>query len=240
VVQETKVAELEAHKREQQLQADVRKPADARAYETVTIAQAQREAKVHEAEAEAKETELRAAAEAMRVRTAAEAEATSTRARGLANAEATRATGEAEAAAFQAKGLAEAEAAKARGLAEAESARARGLAEAEAIKARAAALAENQEAVIAQELAENWPQIVRAGAEAFSSVDHMVVLNGADGVSDLLAKALTMGGTGLGLARQLLSSMKQEAVEGASAAAVTGADATGNGVIPQTSHVEIK
>ena len=240
VVQETKVAELEAHKREQQLQADVRKPADARAYETVTIAQAQREAKVHEAEAEAKETELRAAAEAMRVRTAAEAEATSTRARGLANAEATRATGEAEAAAFQAKGLAEAEAARARGLAEAESARAKGLAEAEAIKARAAALAENQEAVIAQELAENWPQIVRAGAEAFSSVDHMVVLNGADGVSDLLAKALTMGGTGLGLARQLLSSMKQEAVEGASAAAVTGTEATGNGVIPQTSHVEIK
>jgi flotillin len=239
VVQETKVAELEAHKREQQLQADVRKPADARAYETVTIAQAQREAKVHEAEAEARETELRAAAEAMRVKAAAEAEATSTRARGLANAEATRATGAAEAAAFQARGLAEAEAAKARGLAEAESARAKGLAEAEAIKARAAALAENQEAVIAQELAENWPQIVRAGAEAFSSVDHMVVLNGADGVSELLAKALTMGGTGLGLARELLSSMKQDAVA-AGPAGGGSAEATGNGLIPQTSHVEIK
>jgi flotillin len=186
VVQETKVAELEAHKREQQLQVDVRKPADAEAYKTVTLAQAQRESKVHEAEAAAKETQLRASADAMRVKAQAEAEAAATRARGLAQAEATRATGEAEAAA-----------AKARGLAEAESARARGL-------------AENQEAVIAQELAENWPAIVRAGAEAFAGVDHMVVLNGAEGVNDMLAKALTMGGTGLGLARNLLASMKQE------------------------------
>ncbi|HET9169462.1 MAG TPA: SPFH domain-containing protein [Actinospica sp.] len=213
VVQETKVAELEARKREQQLLVEVRKPADAEAYKTVTLAQAQRESKVHEAEAGARETELRAGADALRVKAAAEAEAAATRARGLATAEATRATGEAEAAAS-----------KARGLAEAEAARAKGLAEAEAIKARAAALAENQEAVIAQELAENWPAIVRAGADAFASVDHMVVLNGADGVNDLLAKALTMGGTGLGLARQLLSSMKEEPAAEA---------ATGNHVPPQ-------
>ncbi|HEV2346773.1 MAG TPA: SPFH domain-containing protein [Actinocrinis sp.] len=213
VVQETRVAELEAQKREQQLQVDVRKPADAKAYETVTLAQAHREAKVHEAQAEAKETELRAVAEATRIKAAAEADAAATRARGLASAEFTRATGAAEAAAAQARGLAEAEAAKARGLAEAEAARAKGLAEADAIKARAAALAENQEAVIAQQLAENWPAIVHAGAQAFAGVDHMVVLNGADGVNDLLAKALTMGGTGLGLARQLLSSMSPGAPE---------------------------
>ena len=200
VVQETKVAQLEAQKREQQLQVDVRKPADAEAYKTVTIAQAQRESKVHEAEASARETELRATADAMRVRAAADAEAAATRARGLANAESIRATGEAEAAAAQAKGLAEAQAA-----------RAKALAEAEGIKARAAALAENQEAVIAQQLAENWPAIVRAGAEAFAGVDHMVVLNGAEGVNDMLAKALTMGGTGLGLARNLLASLKPEA-----------------------------
>lgn len=103
VVQETKVAELEAYKREQQLQVDVRKPADAEAYKTVTIAQAQRESKVHEAEAAAKETQLRATADAMRVKAAAEAEAAATRARGLAQAEATRATGEAEAASAQAR-----------------------------------------------------------------------------------------------------------------------------------------
>ncbi|HTJ70797.1 MAG TPA: SPFH domain-containing protein [Actinospica sp.] len=207
VVQETKVAELEADKREQQLQMEVRKPADAEAYKTVTLAQAQRESKVHEAEANARETELRAGADALRVKAEAEADAAATRARGVARAEATRATGEAEAAASRAKGLAEAEAA-----------RAKGLAEADAIKARAAALAENQEAVIAQELAENWPAIVKAGADAFAGVDHMVVLNGAEGVNDMLARALTMGGTGLGLARQLLASMKQDTVEDAKAA----------------------
>jgi uncharacterized membrane protein YqiK len=194
VVQETRVAELEANRREQQLQADVRKPADAAAYETRTRAQADRDARISAAEAKARETELAAAAEANRVKTAAAAEAEATKARGMAAAAATRATGEAEAAASQARGLAEAEAA-----------RAQGLAEAEAIKARSAALAENQEAVIAQQLAEQWPEIVMAGADAFKGIDHMVLLNGADGLSDVFAKALTMGGTGLGLARQLLA-----------------------------------
>ncbi len=198
VVQETRVAELEAHRREQQLQADVRKPADAKAYEKRTLAEAERDVRISAAQAKAKETELAAAAEATRVKTAAGAEAEATKTRGAAAATATRATGEAEAAAAQAKGLAEAEATKAQGLAEAE-----------AIKARAAALAENQEAVVAQQLAENWPEIVKAGASAFGSVDNMVVLNGADGMAEMLAKALTMGGTGLGLARQLLSSMNQ-------------------------------
>lgn len=196
VVQETRVAELAAQRREQQLQADVRKPADAAAYEKRTLAEAERDARISAAQAKAKETELAAAAEATRVKTAAAAEAEATEARGTAAAAATRATGEAEAAAAQAKGLAAAEAA-----------RANGLAEAEAIKARAAALAENQDAVVAQQLAENWPEIVRAGAQAFGNVDHMVLLNGADGMSDLFAKALTMGGTGLGLARQLLATM---------------------------------
>ncbi|MFF3672157.1 flotillin domain-containing protein [Microtetraspora malaysiensis] len=68
-------------------------------------------------------------------------------------------------------------------------------AEAEAIRARSEVPAENQEAVIAQQLAENWPQIVEAGAEAFGNVDHMVVLNGAQGIEEMLAKALTLGGS---------------------------------------------
>ncbi|MGX1567544.1 SPFH domain-containing protein, partial [Streptomyces sp. NPDC055509] len=54
VVQETRVAELEAHRREQQLQADVRKPADAAAYETRTLAEAERDARISGAEAQAK------------------------------------------------------------------------------------------------------------------------------------------------------------------------------------------
>jgi uncharacterized membrane protein YqiK len=152
IMKETKNAELEAERREKALEAEVRKPADAKAYERVTLAEAERRAAV-------------------------------------------------------AKAQAEAEATKINGQAEAESARVRGLAEAEAIKARAEALAENQEAVIAQQLAERWPEIVEAGAGVFGNVDNMVVLNGAQGVEDMLAKALTLGGTGLGVARQLLSTM---------------------------------
>lgn len=196
IVQETRAAELEAKRREQQLQVDVRKPADAQAYQTRTVAEAERDARISAAQAHARETELEAAAEATRVRAAAEAEAEAAKVRGLAQAEATRAIGTAQADADQARGMAAAEAAKALGLAEAA-----------AIQARAEALRDNQDAVIAQQLAENWPEIVRAGAEAFGNVDNMVLLNGADGMADMFAKALTMGGTGLGVARQLLASM---------------------------------
>ncbi|WP_405989095.1 SPFH domain-containing protein [Streptomyces sp. NBC_00986] len=221
VVQETRIAELDALRREQQLQADVRKPADAQAYETRARAEAERDARISAAQAKAKETELAALAEASRIKTAANAEAEATQARGAAAATATRATGEAEAAAAQAKGLAAAEAT-----------RAQGLAEAEAIKARAAALAENQEAVVAQQLAENWPEIVKAGASAFGSVDNMVVLNGADGMAEMLAKALTMGGTGLGLARQLLSSMNQNGPTPSGTSALNGVTAPPSQKVP--------
>lgn len=197
VVQETRAAELEANLAEQRLQSEVRKPADAQAYQTRTQADAERDAQIARAQAQAKETELRAAADATKVKIAADADAQATRARGEASAAATRATGDAEASA-----------AKALGLAAAESAKAQGLAEAEAIKARAGALAENQEAVVAQQLAERWPEIVQAGAQAFGNVDHLVVLNGAEGMSELFAKALSLGGTGLGLARTLMQSMQ--------------------------------
>jgi flotillin len=197
VVQETKAVELEADLAEQKLQAQVRKPADAKAYQTRTLADAERDAQIARAEAHAREIELRAAADATRVKAAA-----------TAQAEATRATGEAEAIATKARGLAAADATRAQGLAEAEARKAQGLAEAEAIQARSAALAENPDAVVAQQLAEKWPEIVEAAAKAFGNVDHMVVFNGADGVADLLTKALSMGGTGLGLARQLMDAMK--------------------------------
>lgn len=71
-------------------------------------------------------------------------------------------------------------------------------------------------------MAEKWPEIVEAGAGAFSSVDHMVLLNGADGMSEMFAKALTMGGTGLGLARQLLSAMSEKGETAGSSAPVNG------------------
>src|SRR3954463_10077775 len=117
VVEETKVAELEAHREEQRLQATVRKPADARAYEQVTLAKAERDARIAGAEAQRQEVELTAAGNAQRVKVAADADAEQVRlhagaeaervqVEALAHAESVRAVGEAEAAATQAKGLA--------------------------------------------------------------------------------------------------------------------------------------
>jgi flotillin len=194
VVQETKVAELEANREEQRLQATVRKPADARAYQEVTLAKAARDARISGAEAERREVELNAAAHAQRVRLEAQAESERVRLEASARAEAEQKVGEGEAAATTAKGRAAADAS-----------RARGLAEADAIKARADALAENQEAVIGQQLAENWPAIVEAAAKPFGAVDQMIVLNGAQGLSEALAQALSQGVAGLQLARSLLA-----------------------------------
>ncbi|WP_431958930.1 hypothetical protein [Actinacidiphila sp. bgisy160] len=56
-------------------------------------------------------------------------------------------------------------------------------------------------------MAEVGPEIVRTGAEAFGDVGHMMLLNGADGLSEMLAEALTVGATVLGLARQLVARM---------------------------------
>src|SRR5437763_1205938 len=90
-------------------------------------------------------------------------------------------------------------------VAELEAVRARGMAVAEAIKARADALAQNQDAVIGQQLAEQWPAIVEAAAKPFGGIDQLIVLNGAQGLSEVLAQALSQGVTGLRLARNLLA-----------------------------------
>ncbi|HYW25598.1 MAG TPA: SPFH domain-containing protein [Terriglobales bacterium] len=182
VVEETRIAELEAERTEKLLLVQVRKPADARAYEQVTLARASREAHIHEAEARAREIELSAQADANRVKLSA-----------AAQAERVKLEGEAEAHASQAKGRAEGEAI-----------RARGTADADTIKARAEALAGHQEAIIGQQLAEHWPQIVEAAAKPFGDIDQLIVLNGAQGISDTLAQALSQGIAGLHLARKLL------------------------------------
>ncbi|GAA5057874.1 putative membrane protein YqiK [Thermocatellispora tengchongensis] len=174
------------------------------------------------AELEAELAEQRLQAE---VRKPADARAYETVKISQAERDARIAHAEAEAQAAKTVGLAQAEAAKARGLADAEAARAKGLAEADAIRARAQALAENQEAVIAQQLAENWPFIVESAAKAFHSVDHMVVLNGAQGMEEMLAKALTLGGTGLGLARTLLAGATPAPAPAAAAGSPNGAEA---------------
>jgi len=122
----------------------------------------------------------------------AEADARRVELEGKANANATRVMGEADGAAIEA----------------------RGLAKAKAIRAASEALTENQDAVIAQTIAEQYPEIVRAGAAALGNIDNLVVLNGGEGMEDLPGKALTMGGAGLGLAQRLMSSIKGEPATG--------------------------
>ena len=141
-----------------------------------------RDARISQAEAHAREVELQAAADAKRVKLEAEAQAT--RAQQL---------GEAEAAATKARGLAEGEAVKAKGLAEAD-----------AIKARADALAANQEAVVAQQIAEQLPLIVGEAAKAFGSIGQLTVLNGAEGFGQMFSQVLGMGASAIPMLRGLL------------------------------------
>ena len=61
-------------------------------------------------------------------------------------------------------------------------------AEAAGIERRAAALSRNQEAVIAQQIAANLPEIVRAAASSFDHVGNFTVLNGAGGITEVLAE----------------------------------------------------
>ena len=79
------------------------------------------------------------------------------------------------------------------------------MADADSIKARAEALAGHQEAVIGQQLAEKWPQIVEAAAKPFGDIDQLIVLNGAQGISEALAQALSQGVAGLQMARGMLA-----------------------------------
>lgn len=193
VQEETKVAELQAHQTEQQLQVDVRKPADAEAYKQTTLAAAGRDVRIRQAEAEAQEVRLHAEAAAAQTRVAAEAAAAALKMQAEAQAAATRLNGQAEADAIRARGIAEADAVKARAQAEAFG-----------IERRAAALSQNQEAVIAQQIAENLPEIVRAAASPFEHVGTFTVLNGAEGVTGALAEIIQQAGALTNLARETL------------------------------------
>jgi flotillin len=182
VVQETEVANLEAQREEKRLDTQVRKPADAASYEKQVQAEAERAARISIAEAEAREVELSAAAQAKKIEQ----------------------IGNSEAAVTSTRGKAEGEATKAKGLAEGESIRAKGLAEAEAIAKRAEALEKEADAVIGQQIAEQLPDIVRAASESFKHVDNLTVLNGAQGISEIISQVIGQAGPALKMAQEAL------------------------------------
>jgi flotillin len=134
----------------------------------------------------------------------AEAVASQTRVAAEAAADAMKMQAEAQAAATRLNGQAEADAIRARGMAEADAVKARMEAEAIGIERRAAALSQNQEAVIAQQIAENLPEIVRAAASPFEHVGTFTVLNGAEGVTGALAEIIQQAGALTKMARETL------------------------------------
>lgn len=92
------------------------------------------------------------------------------------------------------------------GNAEAAVIKAKQLAEADGIAARAAALATNQEAVIAQKLAEMMPQIITAAASPLGNIDNLVVTNGGDGLMAMITSVITQAGAVLPILRKSLES----------------------------------
>jgi len=164
---EIQLQEQEIKRREKELDATIRRAADAKRYETETLAEAAK--RRIEMEAEAEKSRLTRIAEGEKVK-------------GLAAAEVT-----------QAQGLAQAEADRAKGLAEAAVREAQGLAEALAMEKKAEAWQKYNEAAIMQILAPILPEIARAVAEPLGKIDRITLINsggedGGIGVSKLTAE----------------------------------------------------
>ena len=62
------------------------------------------------------------------------------------------------------------------------------------------------DAVIGQQLAEQLPQIVEAAAKSFANVDNLTVLNGAQGIGEIMNQVIGQPAPALDLARQALGS----------------------------------
>jgi flotillin len=171
IQQQTTLAQRQAELAAQKLEADVRRPADAEAYRKRTIAEADRD-----------QARFVTEAEAYRKRTLAEADRDQAR---LA----------AEADAFRNTTLAEAEAAavKVRADATAHAERTTAQGEAAGNAARAASLREgNQELIAASRLIEMLPQIVEAAARGLDG-SNLTILNGTDGVNQVIAGIVGQG-----------------------------------------------
>ena len=182
IEQQTLVAERNAQLTDKRLESEVRRPADAEAYKTRTLADANRDKVKAETEAEA--FRLRALAEANRDTVAFNTEAEANRQRMLAEAEAeadkVRAAGDAQAKKHAADG-------------EAYSQRTVAAAEAEAIDVRAASLADGNQALIAaNKLIDALPQLVAEAAQGIAG-SNLTILNGTEGVNQVAAGVVSQG-----------------------------------------------
>ncbi len=131
-----------------------------------------------------------AEAEKERRRLEAEAKKYDEIAKAQAEAEKTRLEGEANANVLEIEGMAQAKVIETRGKAEADAIRAKGLAEAEALEKKAEALAKMDEAGKLQIIADILPELAKAVAEPFRSIDKITIIggggkNGENGVADV-------------------------------------------------------
>ena len=153
------VQEQEIRRREKELEATIRKPAEAERETVRTLAEAER----------------------YKLETEASGRAAAVRAEGLAAAEITKAKGLAAADVVQATGLAEAAAEQARGLAQAAVIMAQGEAVAKAMQLKAEAWRQYGEAAIVQTIVEVLPQLAKNVAEPLSKVEKIVIVNSGSG-----------------------------------------------------------
>jgi flotillin len=174
--EQRKVAERNAELKQRQLDAEVRKPADANRYRV-------------EQEAEAAKSAAILAADAQRQATIAAAQAESER---------QRLTGEGE----RSKRAALAEAVELEGRAESAAILARGQAEAEAMRLKAQAFADYGEAAVLDLVAAVLPRVVEAASKPIGEIDKMTVIS-TDGASSLTRSVASNVAQGLQLGTDL-------------------------------------
>ncbi len=182
IQQQTALAQHEAELAAQRLEAEIRRPADAEAYKARTLAEAKRDQERFATEAEAFRKRSIAEADRDQARLAAEADAFRQKNLSEAEAEATRVRADAQAHAQRVQGQAQADAE-----------RAQGQAQADANAAFAASLREgNQELIAATKLIENLPAIVESAARGLAGAN-LTVLNGTQGVNEVVAGLIGQG-----------------------------------------------
>ncbi len=181
-IQQTILAEKEAELTDKRLESEVRRPADAEAYKTRTLADANRDRVKAETEADAfrQRTIAEAGRDTVNYQTEAEANRLRKLAEANAEAEKIRAEADAQAKKHEADGDAYAE----RTVAEAEAA---------AINMRADALSEGNQALIAaNKLIDALPELVTAAAEGIKG-SNLTVLNGTEGVTEIVSGIVGQG-----------------------------------------------
>jgi flotillin len=198
IQQLTALAQHEAELAAQRLEAEVRRPADAEAYRTRTLAEAGRDQARFTTEAEAFRKRQLAEADRDQAKLAAEAEAFRQTTLADSAARATR---------LHADAQAHADRAQAQG-------------QADANQALAASLREgNQELIAASTLIENLPALVEAAARGLAGAN-LTVLNGTQGVNEVVAGLVGQGISILELLKKTTAVAPAPSANGATAAAL--------------------